>query len=96
MFLLLKFFISIVLKKLIGFSVLSIIMSGLMTIGGYLGFSVYFYVSFIFYIIGIIYTLYISIFRLADGWTDIVSMFSFIFTIFSYFLFSFSKGTKAL
>lgn len=68
--------ISLAFANISGFFLLSLITAVLISLGGYLGARVYFCIAAIFNLIGIIYMLIISIFRTAEGWSDLVSIIS--------------------
>ena len=68
-------------QNVIGFSVLSLILAFFIGGGGFLGAKAYFYTAVIFDIIGIIYMLYVSIGKTAEGWSDLVSFISYLFIV---------------
>lgn len=70
--------IDIAAQNLAGFAILSIVITAIISIGGYLGATAYFYTSLIALIIAMGYMLYISINKTAEGWSDLVSITSFI------------------
>ena len=68
--------LNLAFENISGFVLLSLITAVLISLGGYLGARVYFGIAAIFNIIGIIYMLYISLNRTAEGWSDLVSIIS--------------------
>ena len=68
--------INLAFENISGFFLLSLITAVLISLGGYLGARVYFGIAAIFNILGIIYMLLVSIFRTAEGWSDLVSIIS--------------------
>ena len=64
-----------------GFLILSLIVSLAIGSGGYLGARIYFITAFVFNFIGILYMMFISIFRTAEGWSDLVSVISYLFLL---------------
>lgn len=66
-------------RNIMGFAILSTLTSLITTIGGYLGFKVYFGISTISNIVGLIYMLYIAISQQAAGWTDLVGIMAYMF-----------------
>ena len=73
--------IDIAARNLAGFAILSIVITAVISIGGYWGATAYFYTSLIALIIAMGYMLYISINKTAEGWSNLVSMTSFIFIV---------------
>ena len=73
--------IDIAARNLAGFAVLSIVITGLISIGGYRGAKAYFYISLISLMLAMGYMLYISINKAAEGWSDLVSITSFVFIV---------------
>jgi len=73
--------INIAAENISGFALLSIFIAVIISIGGYLGATAYFFTALIFHILGIIYMMYVSINRTAEGWSDLVSIISFLFTV---------------
>lgn len=73
--------INIGMQNIIGFVLLSVIITAVINAGGFLGAKIYFRTSLIFYIIAAIYMLYIAISRTAEGWTDLVGIISYMFII---------------
>lgn len=73
--------IKIVIENLMGFTILAIIVSCISVIGGYLGFVRYFLVMLAANLIGIAYMLIIALNRYADGWSDLVSIISYMFVM---------------
>ncbi|MED0656852.1 permease [Anoxybacillus ayderensis] len=65
-------------KQLVGFAIISLILSCIIGIGGFFGKTTFVIISFAFFIIGMIYMLFISITDLHDGWSDITSIISFL------------------
>lgn len=68
--------INLAFENISGFFLLSLITAVLISLGGFLGARVYFGIAAIFNILGIIYMLYVTIFRTAEGWSDLVSIIS--------------------
>jgi hypothetical protein len=73
--------INIGAENISGFALLSFYLAIIISIGGYLGATVYFCTAVIFHILGIIYMIYVSINRTAEGWSDLVSILSFLLTV---------------
>lgn len=73
--------INIELENIGGFKLLSFFTAITISIGGYIGADVYFVISFVFYILGLIYMFYVSITKTAEGWSDLVSIISFLVTV---------------
>ena len=73
--------INIELENIGGFILLSFFTAITISIGGYIGADVYFVIAFVFYILGLIYMFYVSITKTAEGWSDLVSIISFLITI---------------
>jgi len=73
--------INIELENIGGFILLSFFTAITISIGGYIGADVYFVISFVFYILGLIYMFYVSITKTAEGWSDLVSIISFLVTV---------------
>ena len=73
--------INIELENIGGFILLSFFTAITISVGGYIGADVYFVISFVFYILGLIYMFYVSITKTAEGWSDLVSIISFLITI---------------
>jgi len=70
------------IENILGFSKLALIVSFAAAAGGYLGFKRYFLVMLVSNIIGIAYMLIIVINRTAEGWSDLVSIISYMFVMF--------------
>lgn len=68
-------------ENISGFAFLSLVVSIGISVGGYLGAWAYFYTALVFNILGIVYMLYVSINRTAEGWSDLVSIISYLFTL---------------
>ncbi len=64
-----------------GFAILSLAVSLAIGIGGLIGAKSYFKIALTANIIGIIYMLAISIFKTAEGWSDLVSIISYLFIL---------------
>lgn len=73
--------LSIGFENIGGFAVLSLAVSLAIGIGGLIGAKTYFKIALTANIIGIIYMLTISIFRTAEGWSDLVSIISYLFIL---------------
>ena len=73
--------INIELENIGGFILLSFFVATTISVGGYIGADVYFVIAFIFYILGLIYMFYVSITKTAEGWSDLVSIISFLVTV---------------
>lgn len=71
--------LSIGFDNISGFALLSLAVSLSIGIGGLLGLKAYFKTALLFNILGIIYMLSITIFRTAEGWSDLVSIISYLF-----------------
>ena len=69
------------INNISGFLILSLFVSLVIGSGGYIGAKAYFITSFVFNILGIAYMLIISIFRTAEGWSDLVSVISYLFLL---------------
>lgn len=68
------------LANAICFVILAALISISITLGGIFKFKLYFSVSFFFDLLAIAYMTYISIGNTAEGWSDLVSIVSYIFT----------------
>lgn len=66
-------------KNIVAFAILSTLVSLISTIGGYLGFKVYFGISTISNIVALLYMMYIVISQQAPGWTDLVAIMAYMF-----------------
>ncbi len=64
-----------------GFLFLSLILTGLMSIGGYLGAKVFFSIMVSFNVLALGYMFYITFSRSTPNWDDIISMISFLVVI---------------
>lgn len=73
--------LNISLENIGGFAILSLAVSLAIGIGGILGSSAYFITALLFNILGIIYTFIITIFRTAEGWSDLVGIVSYLFLL---------------
>jgi hypothetical protein len=73
--------INIGAENIAGFALLSALVSILTSLGGFLGARVYFITVLIFDVLGIVYMLYVSTNRTAEGWSDLVSIISYLFTL---------------
>ncbi len=73
--------INIELENIGGFILLSFFIATTISVGGYIGADVYFVIAFVFYILGLIYMFYVSITKTAEGWSDLVSIISFLVTV---------------
>ncbi len=67
--------------NIISFAILSLSISLLITVGGFLGGKIYFITASLFDLAGIIYMLYITLNKTAEGWSDLVGIISFLTTI---------------
>lgn len=67
--------------SVVGVGILSLIVALVISIGGYLEAKVYFLTASVFDIIGIIYMLYIALNKTAEGWSDLVSIISYLFIV---------------
>lgn len=70
--------LSIGFDNISGFALLSLAVSLSIGLGGLLGAKAYFKTALVFNILGILYMLYIIIFRTAEGWSDLVSIISYL------------------
>ncbi|SHE52721.1 hypothetical protein [Alkalibacter saccharofermentans] len=70
------------IENILGFSKLALIVSFAAAVGGYFGFKRYFLAMLVSNIIGIVYMLMIVINRTAEGWSDLVSIISYMFVMF--------------
>lgn len=68
-------------ENLGGFGLLGIIISLAITIGGYLGARIYFITALIFDGIATAYMLFIAANQTAEGWSDLVGVISYLFTL---------------
>ncbi|MBM7581852.1 membrane-associated HD superfamily phosphohydrolase [Caldicoprobacter guelmensis] len=66
-------------KNILGFSILSALVSLVITTGGFLGFKVYFCISTASNVLGLLYMLYIAVDQSAPGWTDLVAIMAYMF-----------------
>jgi hypothetical protein len=73
--------INIGAENIAGFALLSAFVSVIISVGGFLGARLYFITASIFDLLGIVYMLYVSINRTAEGWSDLVSIISYLFTL---------------
>ncbi len=73
--------INLGMQNIIGFTLLSVIITAVITAGGFLGAKIYFRISLIFYILAAVYMLYIAVSRTAEGWTDLVGIISYMFIV---------------
>jgi hypothetical protein len=73
--------LSLSLENIGGFAMLSLAVSLAIGIGGIIGAKVYFNIALIANILGILYMLTVSIFRTAEGWSDLVSIISYLFVL---------------
>lgn len=64
-----------------GFIMLSLFVSLAIGLGGLLGARAYFKTAFVFDVLGIIYMMWVSIFRTAESWSDLVSVISYLFLL---------------
>lgn len=71
----------IAFENISGFVVFSFFVSVIISIGGFLGAKAYFFTALAMDVIGIIYMLVISITRTAEGWSDLVSIISYMFML---------------
>lgn len=71
--------LSVGFDNISGFALLSLAVSLSIGIGGLLGLKAYFKTALLFNIIGIIYMLSVTIFITAEGWSDLVSIISYLF-----------------
>lgn len=69
------------LENIGGFAILSLIVSLTIGIGGLIGAKSYFKIALTANIIGIIYMLVISALNTAEGWSDLVSIISYLFIL---------------
>ena len=56
------------------FALIAVLSSAFVCVGGSLGYKIYYTVSIISLIIGLLYTLYVAIFNASDGFSDITSI----------------------
>lgn len=71
--------LSVGFDNISGFALLSLAVSLSIGIGGLLGLKAYFKTALLFNILGIIYMLSVTIFRTAEGWSDLVSIIAYLF-----------------
>lgn len=67
--------------SIVGVGILSFIVALIIGVGGYLGAKAYFFTASVFNIIGIFYMLFIAINKTAEGWSDLVSIISYLFIV---------------
>jgi hypothetical protein len=72
---------TIALENISGFVLFSFFVSIIISIGGFLGAKAYFFTALAMDVIGIIYMLILSITRSAEGWSDLVSIISYMFML---------------
>ncbi|MGJ7036136.1 hypothetical protein [Anoxybacillus eryuanensis] len=65
-------------KQLVGFGIISFILSCIIGISGFFGKKTFVVVCSSFFTIGIVYVLFISFTRMHDGWSDLTSIISFL------------------
>lgn len=68
-------------QNITGFALLSLIVSAVISGAGFLGAKAFFFTTLAFDVIGIVYMLFISITRSAEGWSDLVSIISYMFML---------------
>lgn len=73
--------LSIKFENISGFAFLSLIVATILSAGGFLGAKGFFGVALGFNIVGIIYMLYVSVNKTAEGWSDLVSIISYLVTL---------------
>lgn len=73
--------LSISIDNISGFAMLSLAVSLSIGLGGLLGLKAYFKTALVFNILGIIYMMSVTIFRTAEGWSDLVSIISYLFML---------------
>lgn len=73
--------INLGIQNIFGFVLLSVIITAVISAGGYLGAKIYFRVLLIFYIMASVYMFYIAVSKTAEGWTDLVGIISYMFII---------------
>lgn len=73
--------LSLGMENLGGFAMLSLAVSVSIGIGGIVGAKVYFKIALIANFLGILYMLSASIFRTAEGWSDLVSIISYLLVL---------------
>lgn len=66
-------------RNIVGFAILSTLVSLVVTTGGFLGFRIYFCISTASNVLGLLYMLYIAVKQSAPGWTDLVAIMAYIF-----------------
>ncbi|MDD2370404.1 MAG: hypothetical protein PHQ32_00185 [Firmicutes bacterium] len=64
--------------NIISFAILSLSISILITVGGFLGAKIHFITASIFNLASIVYMLYITISKSAEGWSDLVGIISYL------------------
>ncbi len=73
--------LSVSLDNISGFAIFSLAVSLAIGLGGLLGSTVYFKTALLFNILGIIYMFIVTIFKTAEGWSDLVSIISYMFIL---------------
>jgi hypothetical protein len=68
---------AIAAQNIAGFALFSFFVSIVISLGGFLGAKAYFFTALVLDIIGIIYMLILSITKYAEGWSDLVSIISY-------------------
>lgn len=68
-------------ENISGFILLSLLVSVIISMGGFLGAKAYFFTALTTDVIGLIYMLVISLTRTAEGWSDLVSVISYMFIL---------------
>lgn len=68
-------------RNIVSFTILSALMSLVITMGGYLGYKVYFGISTVSHAVGLLYMFYIAIAQPVLGWTDLVAIMAYMFII---------------
>ena len=69
------------LENIGGFAILSLAVSLAIGLGGLIGAKSYFKIALTANMIGIIYMLAVSVFKTAEGWSDLVSIISYLFIL---------------
>lgn len=72
---------TIATRNLGGFALLSLLVAVIISAGGFLGAKGYFYTVLLFDLLGLIYMIYICINQTGDGFTDLISLMSYLFTL---------------
>ena len=72
---------SLSIRNIVGLLILSMILSIIPCVGGYLGKRIIFMIYTIFAFCGIVYSLYIALTNITPGWSDLISFLSSVYII---------------